>query len=264
MSNNVVNYYENYKEEDRITKLNSKKVEFLTTIHEFERIFPEKQKILDCAAGTGVYSFYLVDKGHDVYATDITPRHIDYINNQLKNESADIKTAVMDAADMKFGDNEFDIVLNMGPFYHLCEDEKRVKCFEESLRVLKSGGLLAVSYIPRLFINQMLAVSDTKYLNMELLNKIRSTGVLKSDDPMCFWTDTYYSSYDEMSALFEQYGLEIVSHFAQDGLTPLFNKKVNSWNDDEYKTWLEYHMLVCKEKNIIDMSNHVLIIGRKK
>ena len=31
----------------------------------------EFEKILDCAAGTGVYAFYLADKGHDVTATDM-------------------------------------------------------------------------------------------------------------------------------------------------------------------------------------------------
>ena len=43
-------------------------------------------EILDCAAGTGAYAFYLADKGHNVTATDITPRHIKIINEQLKDK----------------------------------------------------------------------------------------------------------------------------------------------------------------------------------
>lgn len=39
----------------------------------------------------------------------------------------------------------------------------------------------------------------------------------------CFWTDTYYSSVDEMEATYKSYGLEVVDHFAQDGLAPLLS-----------------------------------------
>lgn len=84
MSKDVVNYYENYREEDRITTNNAREIEFLTTIHKFDELLKGNLKILDCAAGTGAYAFYLADKGHNLTATDITPRHIKIINEQLK------------------------------------------------------------------------------------------------------------------------------------------------------------------------------------
>jgi hypothetical protein len=36
MSDEVVNYYENYREEDRITTNHARRIEFLTTIHKFD------------------------------------------------------------------------------------------------------------------------------------------------------------------------------------------------------------------------------------
>ena len=97
-----------------------------------------------------------------------------------------------------------------------------------------------------------------------LLNQIRDTGVLRHDDPKCFWTDTYYSSYDEMQDLYKRYDLEIIDHFAQDGLSPLFHEKVDQWNDDQFETWFHYHLSVCSEKSIVDMSNHVVFVGQKR
>jgi hypothetical protein len=67
-----------------------------------------------------------------------------------------------------------------------------------------------------------------------------------------------------MQELYQKYNLEIVEHFAQDGLAPLFAEKVDKWNVEQFKIWLDYHMSVCTEKSIIGMSNHVIIIGRKK
>ena len=265
MSNEVINYYENYREEDRITTNNARRIEFLTTIKKFDDLLKGSLNILDCAAGTGAYAFYLADKGHKLTATDITPRHIKIINAQLESKPYSMKTKVLDATDMScFQDEMFDVVLNMGPFYHLTKEESRKKCLSESLRVLKKGGYLITAYIPRLYLNQMMAVSDNKYLDKDLLCQIRDTGVLLHDDPKCFWTDTYYSSFDEMQKMYMENGMEIVDHFAQDGLAPLFHNKVDSWNDEQFATWLNYHLSVCSEKTIIDMSNHAVIVGRKR
>ena len=85
--NYVVESYENYKEEDRLTTNNARKIEFITTTRVLDEVIVAESKILDCAAGTGVYAFWLADKGHDVTATDITPRHIDIINQALKTKN---------------------------------------------------------------------------------------------------------------------------------------------------------------------------------
>lgn len=92
--NYVVESYENYKEENRLTTNNARRIEFITT-------------------------------------TDITPRHIDIINQALKNKPYDMDTAVLDATDMScFADDSFDVVLNMGLFYHLTTEKQREKCIK--------------------------------------------------------------------------------------------------------------------------------------
>lgn len=262
--NYVVESYENYKEENRLTTNNARKIEFITTTRVLEKVIGAKCKILDCAAGTGIYSFWLANKGHDVTATDITPRHIDIINQTLTTKEYSMNTAVLDATDMsRFTDETFDVVLNMGPFYHLITQEQREKCLKECLRVLKKGGLLITAYIPRYYVFQYVATSDVKYLDEHLAKQLIETGVLKHDDEKCFWTDTYYSSKEEMEMIYGIYGLDIIDHFAQDGLAPLLSHKVDSWNESQFKIWCDYHYSVCREQSIIGSSNHVIIIGRK-
>ena len=262
--NYVVESYENYKEENRLTTNNARKIEFITTTRVLDEVIGAKSNILDCAAGTGVYAFWLADNGHDVTATDITPRHIDIINQTLTTKEYSMNTAVLDATDMsRFTDETFDVVLNMGPFYHLITQEQREKCLKECLRVLKKGGLLITAYIPRYYVFQYVATSDVKYLDEHLAKQLIETGVLKHDDEKCFWTDTYYSSKEEMEMIYGIYGLDIIDHFAQDGLAPLLSHKVDSWNESQFKIWCDYHYSVCREQSIIGSSNHVIIIGRK-
>lgn len=141
MKNCVVDSYKNYQEENRLTTNNARKIEYLTTVRIMDELIGNGMKILDCAAGRGIYSFYLAEKGNSLTATDITLRHIEIIDDILKKKKYEMNTAVLDAADMSmFEDNCFDVVLNMVPFYHLLTKEQRSKCMSESLRVLKKGG----------------------------------------------------------------------------------------------------------------------------
>ena len=233
--NYVVDSYENYKEENRLTTNNARKIEFVTTTRVLDEIIGTNSKILDCAAGTGIYAFWFADKGHDVTATDMSC----------------------------FADDSFDIVLNMGPFYHLITEEQREKCMKECLRVLRKGGLLVTAYIPRYYVFQYIATSNEKYLDEHLAKQLIETGVLKHDDEKCFWTDTYYSSKEEMESIYQRYRLKIVDHFAQDGLAPLLSQKVDKWDENQFKTWCDYHYSVCREQSVLGASNHVIIIGRK-
>lgn len=260
----IVDSYENYREEDRLSTNNARRIEFLTTVKALDELISGKKSILDCAAGTGIYAFYFADKGHMVTATDITPRHIEVIQNILRDKPYKMETAVLDATDMSiFEDESFDVVLNMGPFYHLPDVSDREKCIKESLRVLKKGGFLITAYIPRYYVFQYVATQNRDFLDAKLARQIIQTGELHHDDEKCFWTDTYYSTYEEMEQLYRQYGVTVIDHFAQDGATAHFSEKVDEWNDEEFKIWCDYHYSVCREKSILGASNHVIIAGQK-
>lgn len=163
-----------------------------------------------------------------------------------------------------FADETFDVVLNMGPFYHLLTEEQRMTCMSESLRVLKKGGLLFTAYIPRFYVFQYVAMSDTKYLDAKLAKQILETGVLRHDDEKCFWTDTYYATKQEMEQMYAKHGVKIIDHFAQDGTAPMLASKVDRWSEEEFKIWCDYHYQVCREESILGASNHVIIVGRKR
>lgn len=260
----VVASYERYREEDRLTTNHARRIEFVTTVRAFDEVFPASAALLDCAAGTGVYAFFYADKGYSVTALDITPRHIEIIDRELKNKPYTMTTGVNDAADLsRFPDESFDIVLCMGPMYHLTDRSKRDKCLAECIRVTKKGGLIAAAYISRYFVFPYVATSDTKYLNSDLSKTLLDTGALRHDDPNCFWTDTYYAAPQEMEKAFHDRHLTVVDHFAQDGLSPLLRQSVDAFSEEQFKIWCDYHYSVCREKSVLGASNHGLIIGRK-
>ncbi len=175
-----------------------------------------------------------------------------------------METAILDAADMNIFESEsFDVVLNMGPFYHLADISNREECMNESLRALKKGGLLVTAYIPRYFVFQYVAMQNKDFLVPKLARQIIETDELHHDDEKCFWTDTYYSTYEEMERLYQQHDVAVIDHFAQDGMTAHLSEKVDNWNDKEFKIWCDYHYSICRERSILGASNHVIIIGQK-
>ena len=263
--NHIVESYENCKEEDRFTTDCARKVEFITTVRVFDELIGKKARILDCAAGTGAYAFYLADQGYQVTATDITPRHVDYMNEVLKTKPYEMKTGVMDATDLSyFPEDSFDVVLNMGPMYHLINLDAREKCMKECLRVLKKGGLLVTAYISKYFIFPYLINQSQTYLNTDLGEKFLGNGVLQHEDRDCFWTDSYYSSAEEMEQFYQEHQLIVVDHFAQDGISTLIRKNINECSESQFQKWCEYHYQTCREKSILGTSNHVIIVGRKE
>jgi len=174
-------------------------------------------------------------------------------------------TGVNDATDLsKYKDESFDIVLCMGPLYHLTEQGDREKCMSECIRVLRKGGILAVTYINRLFIYPFLVMSDIKFLNTDLAEKLTMTGTITHDDPNCFWTDSYYAIPEEIENEFKEKHLKVIDHLAQDGLSPSFLRdRIDNTSKEEFKIWCEYHYSVCRQKSILGSSNHGIIFGQK-
>ncbi|HPI67366.1 MAG TPA: methyltransferase domain-containing protein [bacterium] len=100
----------------------------------------KNKKILDVGAGTGRLAIRLAEKGVDVTALDISPEILKILSKKNKK----IKTITADAKALPFPDNSFDVIVAAFLIVHL----KELKYFfAESYRVLKPGGLLALTNI---------------------------------------------------------------------------------------------------------------------
>lgn len=110
-------------------------------------ILNKKCRILDACAGTGIYAFELAKRGHEVIAGDLIDANVEKMrkrqeeNNLLKHI---YEGNILNLSQIE--DNSFDVVMNLGAYYHLCNREEREKGIKESLRVLKDGGIIAAFY----------------------------------------------------------------------------------------------------------------------
>jgi len=114
----------------------------------------ENQNYLEVGCGNGHMCKYLARKYHlNVTGTDVDPEMIQFARENI-DDIPSIRFLEMDATNMPFEDNEFDIVLSFGVMHHIGHWEKAL---EEISRVLKPQGFfifgdLAYSrFITRIF-----------------------------------------------------------------------------------------------------------------
>ena len=96
------------------------------------------KKVLDVGAGTGRLSLPLANRGAHVTALDVSPKMLGLIKN------TNIQIVVGEAESLPFENNTFDIVTAAFLIVHL-KDPTRF--FDEAYRVLKDGGVLAITNI---------------------------------------------------------------------------------------------------------------------
>lgn len=146
----ILEFYNAGVEKDRLNT-GIGKIEFERTKEIILRYSGEKKQIIfEVGGGTGEYSRWLSGLGHQVHLLELSPNAVEYareLNKSVKQPIFEIEAANAIALDQP--DEIADIVLLMGPIYHLTEKSDRLKALKEAKRVLKKGGILVTAAISR-------------------------------------------------------------------------------------------------------------------
>ncbi|MFX4300810.1 class I SAM-dependent methyltransferase [Alicyclobacillus tolerans] len=261
--NSVVQYYEIIDEASRFSR-NSRKIEFLTSTHVISSLLPSHAKILDVGAGPGAYSFYYAERHHDVTSIDLTPKHIEQINKESEEKHLALNAYVGNATNLsRFESETFDFVMCFGPLYHIIDSNERDKCIKECLRVLKSGGHLAIAYLSKYAVIPMLATREKTFIRNSVIDKVINQGIIIDGDQDCFWTDAYFTSPEDIETLMMNYGVSTIDHVGTDGISHTIQEYIDALSDEEFHSWMDYHFLTCREKSILGLSTHGLYICKK-
>ena len=102
---------------------------------------PDKEhlKVLDVGCGPGFFSVILASLGHDVVGIDLTESMIEKAGEIADMLNYDIDFQVMNAQELSFDDEEFDVVISRNLTWTLPDIEK---AYKEWYRVLKKDGVL--------------------------------------------------------------------------------------------------------------------------
>ncbi len=257
-SKRIIDSYTNGTEDTRVEINRSSSLEFFYTKKHLEGYIKSTDKVLEIGCATGHYAFYYADKCNIYHGVDIVPKHIQIFEEKIKqSEHKNLSCGVGDATSLSsIKDNSFDVVLCLGPMYHLPPSERELT-FAECKRVCKPDGILAFAYINKIGVYVGGCIIDkSHYPNKNANERVLENGV---DDirPDMF----YFSTPEEMNLIAKKQGLTYIKNLGTDFFVTY--DIVNNMSDEQFEVMRPLYDQMVSHESCTGMSNHALLICRK-
>ena len=263
----IVEYYEHNPEESRLEQ-GAFRLERERTRELVQRFLPPPPgTVIDVGGAAGAYALWLAELGFEVHLVDRTPR---LVAEARRRSTAAVRPLVScrmgDARALDLPSATADVVLLLGPLYHLTEARDRVKALGEAARLLKPGGVLFAAAISRW-------ASALDGLARELMTDARFTGIVEQDlrsgqhrnptERADYFTTAYFHRPDELASEIRSAGLELTAVYGIEGPGWML-PDVEARLDDPTRrgVLLQVARMLEAEPAVIGTSAHLLAVAR--
>ena len=152
-----------------------------------------------------------------------------------------------------FADASFDVVLLMGPLYHLSSSDDRDRAIAEAKRVCVPSGTIFFAFIS----NDMVVLTELSYRPQFFSENTYDRDSFKVEDfPFVFFT------LDQMREMLMRNGVIIRREIAADGVSELMEDAINALSDEDYAQYVRYHLYCSEKPEMLGRSSHLLFVGR--
>ncbi len=258
--NALENFYQTHNEYERFSP-KSGQVEFLTTVRYVEKYLFPGAKILEIGAGSGRYSHHFAQNGYEVDAVELLDVNIEHIRAHMQ-EGETLRIFKGNALNLDFLRAEsYDIVLLLGPLYHLYTEKDQLTALHESLRLLKKGGILMNAYClaDAAILMAGFKKGFTKSLiEGKLLNPVTFKTHSEPKDVFALFT---VSDINRLNAHLPAKRLRLVG---SDMSAEFLKDTIDQMDDETFEIYMRYHFTVCERNDLIGAGNHALDILRKE
>ena len=254
----LAKYADPMREVNRFGKSRAEGMEAHYTEKTLAKLVKPTDDVLEVGCATGRYGFFLADKCKSYLGVDISPAHVDYFNGKIEESGlANVKAQLGDAMRLDgIADESFDVVLVLGPMYHLPHEEREA-VFAESRRVCKTDGTLVYAYINQAGVYLWASMSyPESYPNAETSKCVLQNG---TDDlrPDLF----FFTMPENIAADAARHGLALVRHVGMDFV--IAEKVINNLPDDRLDVWMALSDFMSESQSCVGLSNHALMICKK-
>ncbi|MCK4259354.1 MAG: class I SAM-dependent methyltransferase [Halanaerobiales bacterium] len=259
----VENYYDEIVQHEW-NRMDRHPIEFAITKKALDEYILPNSKILDNGSGPGRYSIYLAQKGYQVSLLDLSSKNVELASQKAEEFKVSIEEFIHgNAMDLsRFDDETFDSVLVMGPLYHLTDEEDRKKVIAESLRVLKPGGKIFVSFISRYapIIDSLGKFPEEIGESYLTFKKYLVDGINKEGSG---FTVAYFAHPNEIEPFMKSFGLETLRIFGVEPFVLINELQVNKLSQEQFDLWADLLFEIGTDPVTWGSAGHMLYIGRK-
>jgi len=222
--------------------------------------------ILDVGGGAGVYAFPLAKQGYEVHLIDVVELHLEQARSYAAASGVPwASIARGDARQLDFAARSADVVLLLGPLYHLVERSDRLHALLEARRVLKSRGILCAASICR-FASLIDGLSRGFFQDVEFRKIVEADlihGVHRNPtNKAAYFTTAYFHRPEEFAAEVSEAGFAAIQILAIEG--PAWSAALfrQAWNDGEQRQkLLEFLSLIESEPSLQGASAHIMAVA---
>ena len=255
-------------EYNRLDKNPFNSLEYYTTIHFIKKYIKSGSKVLDAGSGPGRYLNELLNNKFKSTLLDLSNGNIETAKSKIKQLPKELKAnierlIVGDIRNMHMLEkNSFDAVLCLGaPISHIPDLSERIEAISELVRVVKENSfvfLTAVGYYSAIKTYALNLQADLLIDDFDLLNRTGDSYVMGNK-----W---HFYKANELKSQAEECGLEIIEMVGCESLSANIIKQTNSLanNPEQWDKWKEIIIEHSTNPSVVDNSNHILLIGKKR
>lgn len=258
---NEIEYWYDH-EYDEWERLERHKIEFdITKRYLDDFIRGEKLEIFDIGGGPGRYAMHLAERGHKVTLMDLSKKNLEVAKRKAIEKGITLAGYIHgNALDLEEIKKQYDVVLLMGPLYHLVKEPERRKAVEGALKLLKPAGIMIVTFI------SSYAPLQDHLLNLYPIESVK--GILdflqngENKEGKGF-TTAYFTKPNEAREFMDSCGLKELTFAGIENILAYKEKEINLLEESEYRKWIDIGYRLSTDEMLLGSSQHLLYIGRK-
>ena len=273
--NEIYEFYNNGAEIGRLER-GLGIVEFHRTKEILSRYIDKGMVIYDIGGGIGMYAAWLAKKGNEVHLIELAENAVEYAKANIMQDCRFV-AETGNALQVNRSDESADVVLLMGPLYHLRDREDRLQSLREAFRVLKKGGLLVAAGIS-MFSSMTWALSvygekknenlvefldDPVFFNM-IKGEMTTGDHIRLKEYPKFIAEAYFTTSEEMKSEIAEVGFVVDKAIAVEGCIWFTPHLAEKWEDKASRErLLDIVRMTETEPEMMGMSPHFLVLARK-
>jgi 2-polyprenyl-3-methyl-5-hydroxy-6-metoxy-1,4-benzoquinol methylase len=242
-------------------------VELAVTLRWLARITRAGDVVAEIGVGGGHYTEFLARRGCRLHLVDISARLLDAVEEKLHQSglggSIDGRTQASSTNLEGVSTESVDVVLLLGPLYHLQSLIERQSSVQESARILKPGGSLFAAGINRLaYFRDLLRMKFAPASQRVAFHHqyLRDGNVDPEHAP-----PLGYGHLSTASEFLDLFGdrFEKMAFLGVESFTSAWQEVFGELPAAEKEVWLDLVEDTCQTPEGIGQSDHFLFLGRK-
>lgn len=245
-------------------RLERHRTEFAVTmraLHEY--LPPAPATILDIGGGPGRYAIALAREGYTVTIADLSAASLNLADRKAQQAGVRLRGLIhASALDLSVIDtSSYDVVLLMGPLYHLLTAEERGQAAAEARRVLKPRGRIFATFITRFAPFRDAANKEPLWIVQDppYTEHLLATGQ-HTNAPG--FTDAYFAHPGEVIPLMESAGFSTIVLVGCEGVVAGLEAGVGALTGRAWQAWVDLNYRLGKDPTLHGAADHLLYIGK--